>query len=66
MDETITVSAVAQIMRRCEDTIRTWADSGKLPSTRTPSGIRIFKKTDVLKFLALREAQGVETRGRRR
>lgn len=45
--------------------VRQWADSGRLPHLRTPGGLRLFRRADVLHHLADRQAQG-RSAGRRR
>jgi len=45
-------SEVARFLNVSEQTVRAWADSGKLKAKTTESGTRIFDRTDVI---ALRE-----------
>ncbi|GAB2519821.1 helix-turn-helix domain-containing protein [Paramicrobacterium agarici] len=46
-DERIGVSEAARIAYLSVDTIRRYADSGKLPSVRTPGNQRRFRRADV-------------------
>ena len=43
----LTTSGAAKVLDRCEATVRAYEKSGRLQSTRTPSGIRIFDAEDV-------------------
>jgi hypothetical protein len=45
--------------------VRKWADSGRLPHLRTPAGLRLFRRGDVLHHLSDRKALG-KSAGRRR
>jgi DNA binding domain, excisionase family len=50
----LTLSDVADMLGVHEGTVRRWADTGKLPSYRTPGGHRRFLSEDVIQFLAQR------------
>jgi excisionase family DNA binding protein len=43
------------------DTIRRWADAGRLTAYRTPTGHRRFKVADVRALLAAEQSQPTET-----
>lgn len=50
----------AEVARRTNppvtaDSVRRWADTGRLPCSRTESGVRIFQEADVNRFLQERE-----------
>jgi excisionase family DNA binding protein len=48
----------AEVARRAgvtPATVRWWETSGKLPAERTESGVRLFSREDVDRFLADRE-----------
>lgn len=64
MDTAVEVLSVSEVARRLEvssQTIRDWADSGKLPAMRTGGGQRIFLLADVERVrLERRTAQGDE------
>jgi len=48
----MTVSAVARALCRSQEGIRLLADNGKLQCQRTSTGQRLFKASDVQKFIA--------------
>lgn len=52
----LTLSDVAAMLGVHEGTVRRWADSGRLPSYRTPGGHRRFVREDVMAFLADRRS----------
>lgn len=45
-----TTSSAAWFIRKSADTVRAWADCGKLPSVRTVSGTRLFRESDLRTF----------------
>ena len=47
MAEVLTVSEAARALDVAAQTIRDWADRGKLPAMRTNGGQRIFHRSDV-------------------
>lgn len=51
----LTSGQVAALFNVSAQTVANWADEGKIPHFRTPSGQRRFRRADVLKFL---EEQG--------
>lgn len=46
---------VAQFLGKSPSTVRWYSDSGKLPSTRSVNGVRIFQRRDVERFASKRE-----------
>lgn len=68
----LTLSDAAAMLGVHEGTIRRWADSGRLPSYRTPGGHRRFLRDDIARFVAQqreagsRDLQVLETRVLRR
>jgi excisionase family DNA binding protein len=52
----LTTGEVAAAFRVRTSTVARWADSGKLPSFRTPGGRRRFHSEDVDRLLAERDA----------
>jgi excisionase family DNA binding protein len=54
MREPISGSTAAKILNCAESTIRLWADQGRLPHLRLPSGIRVFERADVERLAAQR------------
>jgi DNA-binding transcriptional MerR regulator len=55
--EWLTCRDVAGMAGVTTETVRTWGDTGKLPVTRTRSGIRLFRMADVTAFVAARVAR---------
>lgn len=51
-DELLTPGEVAALFRVGLTTVARWADSGYLPSLRTPGGHRRFRRADVDALLA--------------
>jgi excisionase family DNA binding protein len=49
------VGDVARILGVSSATVRLYADSGRLPSTRTEKGTRLFSRPDVERFAAQRQ-----------
>ena len=49
-DHLLTVSAVAGILRKSPDVIKRYEKSGKLHSIKTESGMRLFRRADILQF----------------
>lgn len=62
MGKVLTVGPVARILQVGEEAVRSLADSGKLPSTRTILGHRIFDERDVKRFAAEREERRRDAR----
>jgi excisionase family DNA binding protein len=59
----LTPKQVAALFAVAADTVAGWADSGKLPSFRTPSGQRRFRREDVDEFLAITSGSDSGTAG---
>ncbi|NDJ53728.1 MAG: helix-turn-helix domain-containing protein [Chloroflexi bacterium] len=53
--EWVSLGEAANILGVHPTTVRHWADSGDLPSQRTPGGHRRFRRTDLIKWNSLRE-----------
>ena len=49
--DNLRIGQVANLIAVSTDTIRTWIDEGKIPSSRTSGGHRIIKGADLAKFL---------------
>ena len=45
------VAEAAQLLGVSENTVRSWADRGKLAVTRSPTGYRLFREQDLQAFL---------------
>jgi len=50
------IGQVASLLAVSTDTIRTWIDDGKIPSSRTNGGHRIIKGSDLARFLTNSES----------
>ncbi len=51
----LTISEAARVLGVSAQTVRVWADSGKLPTTRTEAGsMRLFQRNDVESYAARR------------
>jgi len=50
------IGQVARLLAVSTDTIRTWIDDGKIPSSRTNGGHRIIKGSDLARFLTNSES----------
>jgi len=59
MSRWLTLSAASKLLGVHPATLRQWADSGKIPSYRTPGGHRRFRSNDIHNFL--RQASHSET-----
>jgi excisionase family DNA binding protein len=62
MSEVMTVSEAARALDKSAQTVREWADVGKLPSVRTVVGQRIFKRVDVERIRVTLLANGEKDR----
>ena len=49
--DNLRIGQVANLIAVSTDTVRTWIDEGKIPSSRTNGGHRIIKGADLAKFL---------------
>ena len=56
--EFLLTNDVAKELAVSVDTVRWYARTGRLPSLRTVGGVRLFRRTDVERFLAARMQQG--------
>lgn len=45
------VAEASQLLGVSENTVRSWADHGKIPVTRSPTGYRLFREQDLHEFL---------------
>lgn len=53
-DELMTPTEAARVLGVSADTVRFYADAGKLHALRTPTGRRFFRRGDVNRFAAER------------
>jgi excisionase family DNA binding protein len=65
MNETLTAGEVARNWECSIETVREWADSGRLPAIRTAAGWRLFDRRDVERVALERQQQRCRP-GRRR
>jgi excisionase family DNA binding protein len=53
LTEYIMVAEAARILGVSQNTLRSWAEAGKIPMHRNPAnGYRLFRRVDLEKFLA--------------
>ena len=53
-DTVLLTADVARLMRVSTETVRDWHRAGRLPATRTLSGVRLFLARDVAQFQMVR------------
>jgi excisionase family DNA binding protein len=56
----ISTTEAAHILLVSAETVRQWADTGRLPATRTGSGMRLFDRADVERLARERRATVAE------
>ena len=61
-DDLLTPSDAARVLGLSADSVRVLSDNGRLPSMRTVSGRRLFRRSDVDR-LAVQRAQNMGTGG---
>ena len=54
---------VAELAGVSVDTVRRWADEGRLPTTRRANGHRVIDGADLARFLVARAAEGAPADG---
>ena len=53
VDEYLKIAEAAKLLGVAENTVRSWADGGKLAARRNPAnGYRLFRRQDLVAFLA--------------
>jgi excisionase family DNA binding protein len=52
-------SEAARILEVTPETVRLWADSGRLPAVKTARGVRLFEREDVERLARERERHQV-------
>jgi len=60
------ISKTAQLLGVSTDTVRRWADAGRLPTTRTDAGRRVVSGTDLAEFAVAFSASDTRAGGRPR
>jgi DNA-binding transcriptional MerR regulator len=61
-DELLMASGAAKILNRSAECVRFYERTGKLRAIRTADGTRLFRRTDVEKFLRDRDQADTETK----
>jgi len=56
-DQFLTVGIVARILRKSPDVIKRYEKSGKLQCIKTETGMRLFRRGDILQFARARQAK---------
>lgn len=54
MSDLLLVNEVAKLIGRSSSTVVFYENTGKLPATRTQTGVRIFHRADVERFITER------------
>ena len=49
--EFLTSSSAARFIQKSEGSVRVYAANGRLPCIRTPTGLRLFRRADLEKFV---------------
>jgi len=57
-DEFLTPSRVARMLDKSEGCVRGYATRGMIPCTRTSTGLRLFRRADIEKFIEQQRASG--------
>ena len=53
LNEYVKVAEAAKILGVSQNTLRSWAEAGKIPMHKNPAnGYRLFRRTDLDRFLA--------------
>ncbi len=47
LSEYVKIAEAARIVGASQNTVRSWADQGRIPVTRSPSGYRLFRREDL-------------------
>lgn len=50
--ELLSAPKAAELLQVSDETIRRWAEAGKLPFVELPSGRRVFRRADIEAILA--------------
>ena len=66
LDECLKVAEVARFLGICQNTLRKWADDGRIPVRANPAnGSRLFRREDLESFLKETAKPTVKKRTRR-
>jgi excisionase family DNA binding protein len=61
LSDYVKTAEASEILGVSQNTLRTWASAGKIPVHRNPAnGYRLFKRSDLEKFLRTVEASGTK------
>ncbi len=64
-EDFLTPAEVARLAGVTPAAVRLWADQGRLPVLRTPAGLRLFRRADVVHHIADRREHDRAARRRR-
>ncbi len=62
----LTTSGAARLLELSSESVRAYERAGKLPATRTESGMRLFRRADVERLAAERRRRGQGKAGQNR
>ena len=62
----LTTSGTARLLELSSESVRAYERAGKLPATRTESGMRLFRRADVERLAAARRIRGQGKAGQNR
>lgn len=66
LTEYVKTAEASEILGVAQNTLRKWAEQGKIPMHRNPAnGYRLFKRSDLEKFLRQVESSGIGLRKRK-
>jgi excisionase family DNA binding protein len=67
LSDYVKTAEAAEILGVSQNTLRTWAESRKIPVHRNPAnGYRLFKRSDLERFLRAVEASGTKPPSQRK
>jgi excisionase family DNA binding protein len=62
LNQYVKIAEAAEVLGVSQNTLRAWAEAGKIPMRRNPAnGYRLFKRTDLEKYLAKIESRSSGT-----
>jgi excisionase family DNA binding protein len=59
VQDIVTSTTVAKLAHVSRETVHQWVRDGRLPSTRTPTGLHLFRRDEVMAFLRQRRAEAL-------
>lgn len=65
LSEYLKTAEAAKLLGVSQNTLRTWAESGKIPVRRNPAnGYRLFKRADLVAYLkTIQDQPNIQTNG---